>query len=606
MASDPRERFQQILVQLSALVRSDPRAALVQINRVMNQVGPEPNLLHLAGLAHGRAGDSSLAIELMQQSLELHPPQPELHNNLGKAMESLQRVEEAEHHYRQAINLQENFTQAQHNLGLLLLSQQRFDEAEVQLLQALAGAPGKVSLLTTLGNLYRAQEHFEQAIEYYQRALNEDGQYVNAIHNLGLCYKLTERPQKAIEYYVQAQRQAPNVAEIDLNYGNAEFELGHYQEAERCYLSAIAKDPSFVLAHESLSELLWQLDQKDRLTDSYDRVLRDQPTLMPLHLSRIKLLLNCEQFDAAREALLVASRYGQGAALQHLSGQLYAALVHYDEAQVALEAALAYGFDQEIAHDLARLHIIRADYVAALALLDRSLEHDRDHQLTWALISLCWRLTDDARYHWLIDYQRDVRVFTLPVPPGYASLQEFLPELRDVLLSMHTTQTAPTRQTLVGGTQTPGRLLHKQHPIIQSYKWALEQAVADYIAAMPEDSSHPLFRRKSLKFEFSGSWSVKLVAGGFHVNHVHSQGWISSACYIHLPESMNEPRGNEGCIKFGESALQLEDREVIERVIRPEAGQLALFPSYAWHGTFDIHCDETDYRLTAPFDVIPV
>ena len=606
MATDPRDRFQQILVQLSALVQSDPRAALKEIHKVMTQVGREPNLLHLAGLAHGRSGDSSRAIELMQQSLELHPPQPEVHNNLGKALERLQQLEEAEHHYRQAINLRKNFVQAQHNLGLLLLSQRRFDVAEATLVQALAGATHKVSLLTTLGNLYREQERYEQAIDYYLQALAEDGNYVNALHNLGLSYKLTERPQQAIEYYQRAQRLAPGLAEIDLNWGNAEFELGHYQQAERCYQNAIAKEPASVLAHETLAELLWQLDQKDRLTESYDRVLRDQPSLMPLHLSRIKLLLNCEQFDAAREGLVVASRYGQGAALQHLSGQLYATLLHYDEAQAALEAALADGFDQELAHDLARLYIIREDYAAAQVLLERSLEHDRDHQLTWALLGLCWRLTDDARYQWLIDYQRDVRVFTLPVPEGYGSLQEFLTELRDVLLSMHTTQAAPTRQTLVSGTQTPGRLLHKQHPLIQSYKWALEQAVAEYIAAMPEDSSHPLFRRKSSQFEFSGSWSVKLVAGGFHVNHVHSQGWISSACYIHLPESMNEQPGNEGCIKFGESALQLEGREVVERIIRPEAGQLALFPSYAWHGTFDIHCDETDYRLTAPFDVIPV
>ncbi|MEP5320775.1 putative 2OG-Fe(II) oxygenase, partial [Marinobacter alexandrii] len=111
---------------------------------------------------------------------------------------------------------------------------------------------------------------------------------------------------------------------------------------------------------------------------------------------------------------------------------------------------------------------------------------------------------------------------------------------------------------------------------------------------------------KAAQFMFSGSWSVKLAPGGFHVNHIHSEGWISSACYIYLPQSMNEHVGNEGCIKFGESALKLEGREVIERIVRPEPGQLALFPSYAWHGTFDFHCAESDYRLTAPFDVIPV
>jgi hypothetical protein len=63
---------------------------------------------------------------------------------------------------------------------------------------------------------------------------------------------------------------------------------------------------------------------------------------------------------------------------------------------------------------------------------------------------------------------------------------------------------------------------------------------------------------------------------------------------------------NAGCIKFGESALMLGDREVVERVIRPEAGQLVLFPSYTWHGTYAFEGGPTDFRLTAPFDVVPI
>jgi hypothetical protein len=72
-----------------------------------------------------------------------------------------------------------------------------------------------------------------------------------------------------------------------------------------------------------------------------------------------------------------------------------------------------------------------------------------------------------------------------------------------------------------------------------------------------------------------------------------------------MPGNMSSPDGNEGCIKFGESPLALGEREVIERIIRPETGQLVLFPSYTWHGTFDFVGNPDDYRLTAPFDVIP-
>ena len=50
----------------------------------------------------------------------------------------------------------------------------------------------------------------------------------------------------------------------------------------------------------------------------------------------------------------------------------------------------------------------------------------------------------------------------------------------------------------------------------------------------------------------------------------------------------------------------LGEREVVERVIRPAAGQLVVvFPSYTWHGTYAFEGDTADFRLTAPFDVVP-
>jgi hypothetical protein len=35
-------------------------------------------------------------------------------------------------------------------------------------------------------------------------------------------------------------------------------------------------------------------------------------------------------------------------------------------------------------------------------------------------------------------------------------------------------------------------------------------------------------------------------------------------------------------------------------------GQLVVFPSFTWHGTYAFDGDPSAYRLTAPFDVIPV
>jgi len=196
---------------------------------------------------------------------------------------------------------------------------------------------------------------------------------------------------------------------------------------------------------------------------------------------------------------------------------------------------------------------------------------------------------------------------------GYANLTDFLTELEVVLLGMHLAKSAPSQQTLKFGTQTPGRLLHKPHPVIGEYKAALTQVVQGYLESLPRDDTHPFLRRLpanvSDHFKFSGSWSVKLKPQGFHVNHVHSEGWVSSACYITLPETMGgQPATTDhaGCIKFGESSLMMGEREVVARVIRPAAGQLVLFPSYTWHGTYAFDGEPADFRLTAPFDVVPV
>ena len=120
---------------------------------------------------------------------------------------------------------------------------------------------------------------------------------------------------------------------------------------------------------------------------------------------------------------------------------------------------------------------------------------------------------------------------------------------------------------------------------------------------MPDDPAHPFFARKSRTFDFSGSWSVRLSSGGFHTNHFHPMGWISSAFYVDVPDAVQHEATQAGWLKMGETNLDLGAREVISRVIQPRPGRLALFPSYFWHGT--VPFESRTPRLTIAFDVIP-
>ena len=112
-------------------------------------------------------------------------------------------------------------------------------------------------------------------------------------------------------------------------------------------------------------------------------------------------------------------------------------------------------------------------------------------------------------------------------------------------------------------------------------------------------SRHPLLREPRTPIRFSGSWSVRLSGAGYHINHVHPAGWISSAFYVALPEAHMGGAEHAGWLSLGEVTELGLDLPPI-RLVEPKPGRLVLFPSTMWHGTRPFAAGE---RLTVAFDV---
>ena len=169
---------------------------------------------------------------------------------------------------------------------------------------------------------------------------------------------------------------------------------------------------------------------------------------------------------------------------------------------------------------------------------------------------------------------------------------------------LHHTNAAPGDQSLRGGTQTSGALFERPDPAIRRFRQAVVDAAARAIAALPADPTHPFLSRRSKTVVPVGSWSVRLKGGGgHHVNHFHSEGWMSSAYYARLPQVPPADWAlHHGWIQFGAPPelfnVPLEPRRIVE----PAAGRLVLFPSYMLHGTLPFGSGD---RLTAAFDFQP-
>ncbi len=125
-----------------------------------------------------------------------------------------------------------------------------------------------------------------------------------------------------------------------------------------------------------------------------------------------------------------------------------------------------------------------------------------------------------------------------------------LGQLAQLLRDLHTRSGRYLDQSVRGGTQTDGPLLRRIEPEIEALRGAIERAVGHYIAQLPPiDPGHPMLRNlRDDHVRFAGSWSVRLTGAGHHSNHVHPQGWISSAFYVAVPEA----NGDEGWLSIGE------------------------------------------------------
>jgi len=210
----------------------------------------------------------------------------------------------------------------------------------------------------------------------------------------------------------------------------------------------------------------------------------------------------------------------------------------------------------------------------------------------------------DPQEPWLNDFDRLVQVIDLPAPSGFGSMAAFNQALAAELVALHRDKAPPVDQTLRGGTQTLGDVFEQRIPGVDKLKATLVQALNAYVRDLPRDLRHPFLSRNTGAWRFADSWSSRLRTGGFHTNHVHPHGWISSVYYVSVPKSVRDAPGRDGWLQFGQPDMDLGRASAVRLQVQPQPGRLVLFPSMFWHGTAPF--SDPEHRLTVAFDVVPV
>lgn len=441
------------------------------------------------------------------------------------------------------------------------------------------------------GLILRQLDRREDALRSLKRAVELNPKAPKPA--FALAKTLFEAGLPSVEAHGRALQLAPGDPEVVLGLASAFIAEGDVDAAFTGLEKIVARSPLWIDGHALLSKLRWLQGEREGFARSFDEALVEYPGSVDLRREQIIALMHAEQWDEVlsriargRDAIGEIPLFGTNEAI------VYAELGETERAE-ALFAPYVGLQDGPVQVRRVR-HLLRNGRAEEAAELVEPWLYRPEGFMFWPYAALAWRMVDPERAEWLEGHESFVGVYDIAdrLPP--------LDVLAETLRRLHTLSGHPLEQSLRGGTQTDGDIFQHVDPVLVELREAIRATVAEHVVKFPpRDERHPLLAPRRDSIRFNGAWSVRLQSRGYHVNHVHPVGWISSALYVALPPDIG--REEAGCLALGEARESGFDVGLPAfRTIEPKPGRLVLFPSYMWHGTRPFGEGE---RLTVAFDV---
>ncbi len=587
----------------------DEAVAIAQ--RLAIQAAMAPDAHHILALCHAKAGNVEQAENAFLRALELASQHPMILVNYAVMLRQAGRLEHAIEVLQRATDAAPGFAKAWNELGLTALHAGDQQQARLALERAVQLQPDSAQAWHALGNAAHATGDLDAAEDAFTKTIALEPGHPTASINLGAVLRLSGRPSEAITCLERIRKRGDASPELADALVGVLLDDGKLDQAVQLARQVVQEHPDFVAGRVTLANLLWEYGPaaatEDDPFDLFRDALKRQPDHHEMRAAYIQFLLSARSSEEALGQIQQLRTRADDPMLAWFQANALERLGRTDQSG-ALYATLRANWGGRLPGFLnshARHLLTAGKWDAAAEAASQATLLEPANQEAWANLATAWRLLDDPREHWLCDYERLVSLVEIEVPSGFENLAAFLDALTANLDQRHKARRAPIQQSLRGGSQTPGRLFGGPDPLLAAAKTALVRSVERWLASLPTDASHPFLMRKTRSVRIGGSWSVKLWSSGNHVNHIHPEGWISSAFYVALPPSMGTASASSeaGYIQFGQPPSELQLGLPPRRVIRPEPGKLALFPSYLWHGT--VPFEDEQPRLTVAFDMTP-
>jgi tetratricopeptide (TPR) repeat protein len=208
-----------------------------------------------------RQNQDQLAAETLTRALNMKDLDSvtrfNLHKACGNCWTRAQKLNEAESHFKKALELDPSAEEIRSNLGALYLQSNRIPEAKRNFQDAIASNPRSHLAITGLGSCFLAEGNKKAAHDSFVKALEIELKNPTAIFYLVKCaYELKSYATAAriIQDYIQI---APVSADLLYNLAGLQFQLGRIREAGSTTQKILEIQPQ----HSGAKDLLNQIQR---------------------------------------------------------------------------------------------------------------------------------------------------------------------------------------------------------------------------------------------------------------------------------------------------------------------------------------------------------
>jgi tetratricopeptide (TPR) repeat protein len=325
------------LVDLNRLEEAEARYRAV----VERAPGHLAALTGLAELAR-RRGDMSAALDWFGRAAASDPSKIPLQLQVGRTLQSLDRLDEAEATFRRVVERSPGCAPALAHLAEIVTRRGDLPAALALYQRATSSDPGMVLAQLGMADTLRKLGRFGEADERYRAVLEQRPDHVRALEGLAETARSRGDATAALAWFKAAAASQPQRLSVQLEMADILRELGRFDEADAGYRAVLEQRPDHVRALEGLGDTARSRGDLTAALAWFETVAANQPHRLSVQLKIGGVLQVLGRYGAAeaRYRAVLERIPGQVGALVGL-GQIARLQGNLDAALSSFQAAAA-------------------------------------------------------------------------------------------------------------------------------------------------------------------------------------------------------------------------------------------------------------------------